>query len=510
MLSAAIIPFAILAVSCGVFYLLVCLGGSAARKRALAHIPELRFEKDNTPDRYGNDTRSLLRIGYEKYLQYGVPFQMYNPIGELGNQVVLPMKYLDEVKRAPKSLFSFEVFSEKLFLLNYINAPRQTNAATHAVKFDLNRNLNNVINGLWTEAEASLKKTIPSPGWQSIPGGDLACSILTPVMSYILVGPSLCRNPEWLEIAAETTFSIIDASLDIRKKYTANWRWLARWQDGTAQRLGTIRKKALELIKPLYDERRQAINKNDSRSDSGSEMFHDTVYWILGQKRADTSLKAVVDQQLFLTLASIHNTAGMLQSLLFDWIAHPEYHAEITAEINETLAEFETSGSEWTLQRVARMRKLDSFMKESIRVNPIGFITGQRYAVKSHTFKDGFNLPAGTMFHFAADAVYHDPNIYPDPDKFDAYRFLRLRENVDPNQFHFAFVSDTNLSFGAGQHACPGRFLAAVVLKFALILLITRYEIKFSDGSTQKPPGLFVDNTMRPDPSAKLLIKALI
>lgn len=229
------------------------------------------------------------------------------------------------------------------------------------------------MNGLWTEAEASLKKTIPSPGWQSIPGGDLACSILTPVMSYILVGPSLCRNPEWLEIAVETTFSIIDASLDIRKKYTANWRWLARWQDGTAQRLGTIRKKALELIKPLYDERRQAINKNDSRSDSGSEMFHDTVYWILGQKRADTSLKAVVDQQLFLTLASIHNTAGMLQSLLFDWIAHPEYHAEITAEINETLAEFETSGSEWTLKRVARMRKLDSFMKESIRVNPIGF-----------------------------------------------------------------------------------------------------------------------------------------
>lgn len=141
MLSVAIIPFAILAVSCGVFYSLVCLGGSAPRKRALAHIPELRFEEDNTPDRYRNDTRSLLRIGYEKYLQYGVPFQMYNPIGELGNQVILPMKYLDEVKRAPKSLFSFEVFSEKLFLLNYINAPRQTNAATHAIKFHLNRNL---------------------------------------------------------------------------------------------------------------------------------------------------------------------------------------------------------------------------------------------------------------------------------------------------------------------------------------------------------------------------------
>lgn len=144
------------------------------------------------------------------------------------------------------------------------------------------------MNGFWTEAEASLKKTIPSPGRQSIPGGDLACSILLPVMSYILVGLSLCRDPEWLDIAVETTFSVFDASLDIRKKYTANWRWLARWQNGTAQRLGTIRKKALELIKPLYDERRQAINENDGRSDSGSEMFHDTIYWLLGQKHGLT------------------------------------------------------------------------------------------------------------------------------------------------------------------------------------------------------------------------------
>lgn len=39
---------------------------------------------------------------------------MRNPIGELGPQVILPMKYLDEVKYAPTSLFSFVLFSEKV------------------------------------------------------------------------------------------------------------------------------------------------------------------------------------------------------------------------------------------------------------------------------------------------------------------------------------------------------------------------------------------------------------
>lgn len=133
---------------------------------------------------------------------------------------------------------------------------------------------------------------------------------------------------------------------------------------------------------------------------------------------------------------------------------------------------------------------------------------GQRYAHKSHTFKDGFVLPAGTMFQFPADAVHHDPNIYPNPDKFDAYRFLHLREKVDQNQFHFAFVSDTTLNFGVGQHACPGRFLAGLVVKLALILLISRYEVQFQDGSAQKPPNVCVDNGMSANPTAKLRLKA--
>lgn len=143
MFSSAATLIAIAAVSCPIFYfsLIYYYKGPAGRKRALSHIPELRLEKDDTSEGYRQNTRSLLRAGYEKYLQYGVPFQMYNPVGELGNQVVLPMKYLDEVKRAPKSLYSFETFSEKIFLLNYTNAPRQTVAATYAVKLDVNMNL---------------------------------------------------------------------------------------------------------------------------------------------------------------------------------------------------------------------------------------------------------------------------------------------------------------------------------------------------------------------------------
>lgn len=124
-----------------IYWLLYPGGHRPVTKKSLQHIPELKFEENDTFQRYLQETRSLILRGYEKYLKHGTPFQMRNPVGELGPQLMLPMKYMDEVKNAPTSLFSFKAFSEKMFFLNYSDAPLQSEAATHVIKVDLNRNL---------------------------------------------------------------------------------------------------------------------------------------------------------------------------------------------------------------------------------------------------------------------------------------------------------------------------------------------------------------------------------
>ncbi|KAI3317088.1 cytochrome P450 [Xylariaceae sp. AK1471] len=473
----------------------------------LRDIPVLQFEGSNAPERYLRDTRTLLKVGYEKYLRHGTPFQMRNPIGEMGPQVFLPMKYLDEVKRAPKTLFSFDVFSEKAYLLSYSHGPRQTDAAVLVIKDDLNKNLGNMVTGLWAETAACLNETVP-PEWQTVPAYLFLCGVVARTVSYALVGPTLCRNPQWQRIVIEATYAVFGAAHAIRQQYTPRWRWLARWKNSTQSQLKQIRIQAAELLKPIYNERREAV-EHTSRSRTSSTPFQDTVYWLLGRKPTDKSLAGIVDQELFLSMASIHTTSGSLNSFLFDWLAHPEYHEDIKAEVKETLAKVQSSDGKWTLQHVAMMKKLDSFIKESSRVNPIGFITGQRYTLKPYTFKDGLHIPAGTTILFDADGIHHDPDNYPDPDKFDGYRFLHLRETVDANRFHYASVSDTSLNFGAGQHACPGRFFNALVVKFVLILLMTRYDVTLEDGSTQRPPEDFHDNNMRPDTSVKIRIRKL-
>ncbi|KAI2471896.1 hypothetical protein F4781DRAFT_428900 [Annulohypoxylon bovei var. microspora] len=78
-------------------------------------------------------------------------------------------------------------------------------------------------------------------------------------------------------------------------------------------------------------------------------------------------------------------------------------------------------------------------------------------AMKSWTFKDGFQLPVGTQLSFPTQQYSNDADVHPNPDVFDAKRHLRKRE-IDPAKYHFASTADT-LIWGSGRHACPGRFL---------------------------------------------------
>jgi cytochrome P450 len=100
----------------------------------------------------------------------------------------------------------------------------------------------------------------------------------------------------------------------------------------------------------------------------------------------------------------------------------------------------------------------------------------------------------------------HDPETYPDSEKFDAWRFYRMREAGDPNKFHFATVSNDSTNFGAGFHACPGRFFVAHELKIILSELLLNYDLKFTQG-TDRPQDGSHDFTVIPCTQTELLIR---
>lgn len=225
---------------------------------------------------------------------------------------------------------------------------------------------------------AALDEAVPQSGeWKTFDTYSLLTTVSARATAYAIVGPELARNPEWIKLAVEATMTIFGASNAIRDAYAPHWRWLAKYRSEAPKRVRELRAKAKELIAPVYATRLEAFKKDgcDDLGDDITGKFVDTIYWLLGNKGAEKSLSAIADQEVFLTITSVHTTSGTMHSVLFDWLAHPEIHEDIRAECRDVLLEATDANGRvrWTTQLLAKLRKLDSFMKESARMHPIGF-----------------------------------------------------------------------------------------------------------------------------------------
>ncbi|KAL8637700.1 MAG: hypothetical protein Q9226_009093, partial [Calogaya cf. arnoldii] len=69
---------------------------------------------------------------------------------------------------------------------------------------------------------------------------------------------------------------------------------------------------------------------------------------------------------------------------------------------------------------------LDSFLKESMRLNPMDDLAIRRKSLSPYTFRSGTpHIPTGTITSVSSYNLMHDPNFYPDPDRFDGLRYTR-------------------------------------------------------------------------------------
>lgn len=203
----------------------------------------------------------------------------------------------------------------------------------------------------------------------------------------------------------------------------------------------------------------------------------------------------------------------MIVAALFELAIRPELVDEIRAEVRSVL---EANGGEMTPSALYQMRLTDSFLRETARVNPQAPARFQRYVEKPIVLKSGVEIPAGVYIEAPAEPVLFDPSVFPDPEVFDARRFLKLREGTGEdrigyqNKELYQFVTSTkeNLAFGFGPHVCPGRFWAANAIKLMLARIVTHYDIRMPGGSMEKGKLISAGLHVQPDPATKVEIRA--
>jgi cytochrome P450 len=258
----------------------------------------------------------------------------------------------------------------------------------------------------------------------------------------------------------------------------------------------------------------------------------DFIQWMAddakGAEENDKTFLASI--QLKIMFAALHTSAAAPAQLVYDLCHMPEYIEPLRQEIEDVLRDYEGVPSKPALMK---MYKLDSFMKESQRHNPLllskfpsfasaaspGYAnintcaaTFERVITRDYKMSDGFVIPKGTTIGVPAQAIAMDPDLFDEPERFDGYRFSNIRATASDAQTagraQWAASNLESMAFGYGRHACPGRFFAGHEIKQIMIHLLLNYDFRFVEGTTHRPENLRVETQLIPNHETKIELRA--
>ncbi|KAI0410100.1 cytochrome P450 [Xylaria palmicola] len=169
--------------------------------------------------------------------------------------------------------------------------------------------------------------------------------------------------------------------------------------------------------------------------------------------------------------AASHQPWMNLHFIILEMCVRKECQAAIRRELGQSMP--------LDYKRLEQLPLLDSFIKETVRLNPLDKLAIRRKALESYTFSDGsISVPAGATVCTSAYDQMHNPEVYPNPNSFEATRYL---SNDDVKQSRFTDISESFPVWGYGSLACPGRIHASLVIKLVLSELLLNYDLSLEN-----------------------------
>lgn len=177
----------------------------------------------------------------------------------------------------------------------------------------------------------------------------------------------------------------------------------------------------------------------------------------------DEGIREEVDTFMF---EGHDTTAAALSFALMLIAGHKDIQDKIVEEMSEVLGDLKKKPSYHELQE---MKYLDRCIKEVLRLYPsVHFIS--RKLGEDLITHSGYKLAKGSIINLHIYDLHHNPDIYPDPEKFDPDRFLP--ENSQ-KRHPFAY-----LPFSAGPRNCIGKKFAMLELKAALCGILANFVLE--------------------------------
>ncbi|XP_053693538.1 cytochrome P450 4d8-like [Sabethes cyaneus] len=140
-----------------------------------------------------------------------------------------------------------------------------------------------------------------------------------------------------------------------------------------------------------------------------------------------------------------------------------------------------------THQELQDFRYLEAVIKESMRLFPPVPLIGRQLVEDLEM--NGTTLKAGQDILIPIYVIHRNPEVFPDPERFDPERFTEAAES---NRGPYDYIP-----FSAGSRNCIGQRYAMLEMKVTLIKLIAAYKIL--PGESLRQLRVKTDLVLRPD-----------
>ena len=209
----------------------------------------------------------------------------------------------------------------------------------------------------------SAEPLLAFPEWISVEIFTYILRTVARTSSRVFVGLPLYRNEDWLTVSIRFTRDI-SMTADKLRSIPKPIRLFYAWMFNSTKLISSHRKKAPTLLGPII-QRRFEEERLAEENRTVYEKPDDMLQWLTDLvKPRHKTVEDLSELQLIAILASIYTTSNSFLNALYDLAAHQECVQPIREEIEAVI-----SVNNRVIDRAAlcKMRKADSFFKESMR-----------------------------------------------------------------------------------------------------------------------------------------------
>ncbi|KAF8351221.1 cytochrome P450 [Amanita rubescens] len=432
--------------------------------------------------------RGMLQKGYGQYRKstYKIPMMSQWLVIAPGFDKV------EEIRRAPDDVLSAQDAVADTLHTDITLGPEIHANPFHVdiIKTTLTRNIGAAFPDIYDEIITAFAEYIPTKEheWTKVVLYSTVMNVVCRSSNRIFVGLPLCRNIDYMSLTKNFTIDLAFHSLHAHRPTYSFLRTVAYLFTNIYSDV----KRGKRHLEPLIKER---LEYEAQYGKNWPGKPNDLISWLLDvAERDQRSVSNITKRVLFTNFTAIHTSTIAAVQILYDLANHSEYMQPLREEIEAVVQE-----DGWTKAAMGKLRKLDSFMKESMRFSFLSSLGLKRKVMKDFTFSDGTTIPAGCIAAVPLNCIHADsiPST-----AFGSSRCVNKMEKAVKHQF--VTLDSTYLLFGHGRHACPGRFFAESEVKAILAHILMAYDIEMPNG---RPSNVYFGEAVLCDTNAEMLFR---